>query len=176
MESLNAALPSGAISKKEAFDNAMTNIQKAVLLEPTNPDYHLLLGQLYDTVFGDAARADGELQKALEAYPVNAPLRYSVATHCFLMGRKGEALEQARLLAKIDDSYSIPDDDPVRKNLIIGKRDEVYLSMLYNSYLFRALEIAWRVSGDPEVVKGIAPDTPDAKEVVQAFMEWKGIE
>jgi hypothetical protein len=37
-----------------------------------------------------------------------------------------------------------------------------------------ALEIAWRVYQDPEVVKGIAPDTPDAAQVVQLFMEGRG--
>jgi tetratricopeptide (TPR) repeat protein len=176
MEALKTSLPSGALSKKEAFDNAMTNIRKAVSLEPTNPDYHLVLGQLYDTVYGDALGAEAELRMALEAFPINAPLRYSVAMHYLLTGRQGEALEQARLLAGIDDSYILDNDDPARKKFMIERRTDSYLSMLYNSYLFKALEITWRISKDPHATMGIAPDTADAREVVQAFMEWKGIE
>jgi len=45
--------------------------------------------------------------------------------------------------------------------------------MLTRSYLYGALEIAWRVSADPEVVRGIAPDTPDAAAVVHLFINSK---
>jgi len=48
------------------------------------------------------------------------------------------------------------------------------LARIDDSYIFNALEIAWRASGDPEVVKGIAPDNPDARAAVELFLEWKG--
>ena len=107
--------------------------------------------------------------------PINLgiPLRYSAAMHYLLTGRKGDALEQARILAKIDDSYIIR--EPEHKADMIERQTPGYLSMLAGSYLYSALEIAWRVSKDPEVVKGIAPDTPDAARVVQLFLASRRI-
>lgn len=90
-----------------------------------------------------------------------------------LSRRKGDALEQARILAKIDDSYIIKDAE--YKTDMIERQTPAYISKLTSSYLYSALEIAWRVSRDPEVVKGIAPDTPDATPVVQLFLESRGI-
>ena len=118
---------------------------------------------------GDARLADRELKRAADAYPASAPLRYALAMHYLLTGRKGDALEQARVLARIDDSYITPES--ARKADIMERQTPGYLSWLSRSYLYSALEIAWRVSKDPEVVKGIAPDTPDASQVVQLFME-----
>jgi hypothetical protein len=49
--------------------------------------------------------------------------------------------------------------------------------MLSRSFLFKALEIAWRASDrDKMAVLKIAPSNADASEVVRLFMEWKGIE
>lgn len=147
MESINEALPTNALSSKVAYEHAANYLKTAVSLEPTNPDYHLALGQLYDIIGADSPLSEKELTRAINAYPVNAPLRYAVAGHYLLTGRKGDALEHAGVLAKLDDSY-----------------------------LFNALEIAWRSSGDPEVVKGIAPENPDARTAVELFFEWRGIE
>jgi tetratricopeptide (TPR) repeat protein len=147
MEAMNEALPVHTLSSKVAFVYATSYLKTAISLEPTNPDYHLALGQLYDTIGADSSVAEKELTRAINAYPVNAPLRYAVASHYLLTGRTGDALEHTGVLARIDDSY-----------------------------IFSALEIAWRVSGDPEVVKGIAPDNPDARAAVELFLEWKGME
>ncbi|MBI5204614.1 MAG: tetratricopeptide repeat protein [Nitrospirae bacterium] len=158
MDAVNAPLPADAPSSQEAFRTAIKHLNKAISLEPTNPDYHLALGRLYDATAGDRPYSDNEFQRALKAYPVNAPLRSAVAKHYLLTGKNGDALEQARILARIDESYRA--SAPAR----------------LASYLFGAFEIAWRVSGDTEVVKGMAPDNPDAKEVLRLFLEWKGIE
>ncbi len=45
----------------------------------------------------------------------------------------------------------------------------------YKSYLFAAFEIAWRVSKDKDVIRGIAPDNVYAEEVVALFFDWRGI-
>lgn len=176
MESLKAQLPEKAVSGKEAFENAHKYIDKAISLEPTNPDYHLALGKLYDEKLSDSLLAEREFKKALLAYPVNAPLRYAVARHYLLTGRKGDALEQARILAGIDESYTFSDPESIEAKLMAERRTPAYLSKLYRSYLFGAFEIAWRVSEDKDVVKGMAPDNPDAREVVRLFLEWKGVE
>jgi tetratricopeptide (TPR) repeat protein len=176
MESLSAPLPASAPLKKDAFDNAVIYLKRAISLEPTNPDYHLALGQLYETAYKDGVRADAEFVKALDAYPRNAPTRYAVAMQYLHAGEKDKALEQARLLARLDDSYILDDDRTGRKAFMRERRPPEYVTKLWGSYLFGALEITWRVSEDPATVKGIAPDTQEARDVVQAFMEWKGIE
>ncbi len=170
MQSLNAPIPTNAISPSDASDKALYHLQRAVALEPTNPDVHLALGLLYDNR-GEPGPASAEFEKAASAYPVNAPLRYALALHYLTSGRKGDALAQARVLAKIDDSYIL--QDSVQKGYILERQPPWYLSQMTNSYLYAALEIAWRVSADLEVVKGIAPDTPDAAPVIQLFINSK---
>jgi len=173
MHSLNAPIPPGAPSKKEASGKALLHIKKAISLEPTNPDYHLTLGKLYDAG-AEAGLAEKELARAAAAYPVNAPLRYSLAMHCLLTGRTGDALKHARILAKIDDSYILR-ESPQKKH-IMERQPPGYLSQLSGSYLYSALEIAWRVSQDVRVIKGIAPYTPEASQVVQLFIDSRGLE
>ncbi|MBI4653446.1 MAG: hypothetical protein HY752_00365 [Nitrospirae bacterium] len=175
MDAVAEPLPAGAVSAKEAFENSARYLKKAVYLEPANPDYHLALGKLYDRNISNARLAEKEFAKAVAAAPVNAPMRYAIAMHYLLTGRKGEALEQARILAKIDDSYQTSPEN-IRKKIMSETMHPTNLSRLYNSYLFAALEIAWRISKDKKVIKGIAPDNPDAEMAVQLFFEWKGIE
>jgi len=170
MLSLNAPLPANAILPAEASDKALYHLQRAVALEPTQPDVHLALGLLYDNR-DEPGPASEEFKRAASSYPVNAPLRYALALHYLTSGRKGDALEQARVLAKIDDSYIL--EDSAQKGYILERQPPEYISKLTSSYLYGALEIAWRISADLEVVKGIAPDTPDAAPVVQLFINSK---
>jgi O-antigen ligase len=174
MQSLRAPLPAGALSGAEALALAVAEARRATRLEPTNPDLHLALGRLYAEVDRDFARADPQIRLALAAHPVNAPLRLSAAALYLQAGRRADALEQARVLARIDDSYLIPES--AQKTVQIERRAAGYLAVLKGSYLFRALEIAWRASGDVDLVKGIAPQTDDARAVVALFLEWRGIE
>ncbi len=174
MELLGAPLPPAAPAKEEAFEKALSYLQKAVTLEPSNADIHLALGHHYDTVLKDPTRAEEEYLKAVAAFPVSVGVRYSVATRHLQNGRKGDALEQARMIASLDESY-ILEDSPEKTN-IIQRRTDGYVRLLYSSYLFRALDIAWGITNDPKVISGITPATPDAREVLKAFMEWKGIE
>ena len=174
MKAMKTDTPPGMPASEEAFAIAISNLRQAIALEPTNPDYHLALGLLYGDVLGDQAGSETELNRALDAFPANPGLRYAVAKYYLRTGMKGNALEQARLLADIDKSYILP--DTTQNRLMIAQRTDSYLEVLYNSYLFAALDIAWLAAKDPDVVKGTAPDTPDAKRVVQAYIEWRGIE
>lgn len=172
MQMVGAELPQEAVSVEDANKNAVKYLRRAILLEPTNPDYHLALGKLYHVTTGDIWHSGKELSRAAYAYPVNAPLRYVIANHYLLSGMKGEALEHARILAAVDDSYYMPDS--ARGTLDAERRTPEYLSRITGSYLFKALEIAWRVSKDPQVIKGIAPDNSEAKEAARLFLEGKG--
>lgn len=171
MEGISAPVPAEAVKKEEAYRNATRYIRKAVSLEPTNPWYHLSLGQLYETG-NNPEMADKELKRAVISAPANIDLRYSVAIQYLLTGKSGDALEQARNIAALDTSYLPPDS--IRGALMSEMMTDSYLSMIYNSYLFKALEIAWRGTRDPDVVKGITPDNPDAKKAVSLFLESKG--
>ncbi|MBN1663689.1 MAG: tetratricopeptide repeat protein [Deltaproteobacteria bacterium] len=172
MQTLNVATPASAPSKKDASEKALFHMQKAISLEPTNPDYHLALGKLYESL-GESITAEKEYKKAVAAYPLNMPNRHFLAMHYILSGRKGDALEQARILANIDDSYVIR--DLLQKKYLMEQQPPDYLSKLSRSYLYYALEIAWRASQDTQVIKGIAPNTPDAAQVVQLFIDAKGL-
>jgi hypothetical protein len=92
-----------------------------------------------------------------------------------LMGKKDEALEHARALAAMDDSYLLPESP--QKELMLEQRHPAYLSMLANSYLFKSLEITWRASDkDIVVVKNMVPLDREARGVLRLFLEGKGIE
>ncbi|MBA4373825.1 MAG: hypothetical protein C0402_13315 [Thermodesulfovibrio sp.] len=174
MELLGAPLPPNAVPKHLAFEKTFYYLQRAITLEPANADFHLALGHHYDTVLKDTPSAEDEYQKAVAAFPVSVGVRNAVATRYLQTGRKGDALEQARMIAALDESYIL--EDLPQKADIIQRRPHWYVQRLYSSYLFRALDIAWSVTPDPKVVSGITPNTPEAQEVLKAFMEWKGIE
>ncbi|MBI5560527.1 MAG: hypothetical protein HY883_04570 [Deltaproteobacteria bacterium] len=163
----------GGVTGAGGYEKATGYLKEAVFFEPANPEHHLLLARVYDTM-GDRESAETELKRAVMSYPVNAPLRYEVARHYLLTKRYGDAIEHSRALAVIDTSYMAP--LATRETGIIERRSERYLSRLYRSYLFSAFEIAWRASKDKEVVRGITPDNPEAKEVMAAFFEWRGLD
>ena len=171
MLSLEAPIPTDAISPKTAAGETCHYLRRAIAYEPVQPDFHLALGRFYDR-HDEPELASRELELAEKACPENSALRYALALHYLVSGRKGDALRQARVLAKIDDSYIV--EDSVQKQYILEMQPPGYVAMVKNSYLYGAFEIAWRVSHDIEVVKGIAPDTPDAAPVLQVFINTKG--
>jgi O-antigen ligase len=174
MESLAVPLPAGALSGKQAHTLAIAATQRAVFLEPTNPVLHLTLARLFAAEDGGLARANAQIRLALAAHPASAPLRAAAAELYLAYGGKREALAQAVKLAALDDSYLIPES--ARKALLIERRAPAYLARLKASFLFQALEIAWRATGDVRVVKGLAPPGGDARAVLDLFLEWRGIE
>lgn len=166
--------PPGVESVKEAFEAAAVELRAAISLDPVNPNYHFAMGMLLDSMGAGPELSEKEFEKAAYAFPVNAPLRYAIAQHYLVTGRLGLALEQARMLASIDDTYIMPDS---YESALAAERDtQAYRVRLTRSYLFAALDIAWRASKDVRVVKGIAPDTSEAKEVVRLFFELRGVE
>lgn len=175
MAATGAELPPGAESAKDAFEAADVELRAAISLEPTNHNYHFAMGTLLDSMDAAPELSEKEFDKAVYAYPVNALLRYAIAQRYFATGRPGLALEQARMLASIDDTYIYKGE--FYANSIAMERDsQAYRARLTRSYLFAALDITWRVTKDVRVVKGIAPDTDEAREVVRLFIELMDIE
>ncbi|MFZ3071748.1 MAG: hypothetical protein WA162_00690 [Thermodesulfobacteriota bacterium] len=156
------------------YPAAIEDIRKAIFLEPTNPEYHLALAKLYAGSPGGEASAKNELERAVKAYPVNAPLRQAVANQYLLAGMKGEAIAEARELARLDVIYLVP--EYIKGSIYEEAWRSETISRIHGSYLFAAFELVWRASGDRDVISGIAPDNPEAKEVLDAFFEWRGLE
>lgn len=173
MEGIGEKLPEGMLPGKEAQARAETLLKKAIDLEPANPDYHLALGQWYAGTGRTAY--EQELQRAVELYPENSPLRFAAAMQYLLVKENAKALEQAKILAARDDSYILL-NARVRE-LQREHRTEFYRAFLAKSYLFQAMEITWRATNkDVSAVKSMVPDNPDAREAVQLFFELKGVE
>ena len=173
LESLGVELNSVELTIEDAFRHANVALTRAITLEPTNPDYHLTLARLEMEPLGDSVLAEKELQRAVEVSPLSAPIRYKVVMEHLLAGNNGFALEHARALATMSGKYTVP------SHIRGTQREESYPFMshrsMFKSYLFAAFEAAWRASGDPEVVMGIAPENPYANEALALFFEWRGI-
>jgi O-antigen ligase len=168
-------LPATVPGRDHSFRQAEQFLHTAIMREPTNPDYHLALADIYESYRKEPVKADAELTLAARAFPINGAVQNAVAMHYLLAGRMDKALTQARHLAKIDDSYILRESP--QKADILAQMPRYYRDTIYRSYLFNALEIAWRASRDPRIVKSLVPDAPlEAALVFVTFMESKGVE
>lgn len=174
MELLKAELPREAGTSKDTIASATASIRQAVRKHPTNPDSHLVYGHLARES-NDTELARSEYEKAVKAYPWNSPLRYAVIMEYLAAGMAQEARVQAVELARVDDSYRLSEQEMkrgARETRALG-----YLSKLYDSYLFKALEIVWRTSGnDVQSVVRATPAGNEARDTVQLFLASKNIE
>jgi tetratricopeptide (TPR) repeat protein len=173
MELLKTSISERAPLQKESYELAVVNIREAIRRQPTNPDNHLAYGHLSrETKNIDEARS--EYAKAVNAYPQNSTLRYAVTMEYLAAGMHEDALKQAKELARIDDSYRMPETD--KKQLAREQRTPAYLNRLSGSYLFKAFEVMWRTSNkDVNMLRKSVPDNDEARELVQFFLESKGI-
>jgi tetratricopeptide (TPR) repeat protein len=173
MELLKAPLPEGAFLPAAAIAHATTNIHEAVRRQPTNPDNHLAYGRLArETKHIDTARS--EYTKAVVTFPKSSALRYSVAMEYLAAGMQAEALAQAKELARIDDSYKMPESVAIQQAM--ERRTPFYINRLTSSYLFKALEIIWRMSNkDINMMRSSVPDNDEARDAFELFVELKGV-
>jgi tetratricopeptide (TPR) repeat protein len=173
MELLKTPLPEGALSPAAAIDHATTNIREAVRRQPTNPDNHLAYGRLArEKKHIDTVRS--EYTKAVVAFPKSSALRYSIAMEYLAAGMQTEALAQAKELARIDDSYKMP--EAVALQQAMERRTQFYKDRLAGSYLFKAFEVIWRTSGkDVTELRSAVPDNDEARDGIELFLEIKGI-
>ncbi len=175
MDIMHQQVPEGGIMKDDAYQKGLDSLKNAAEQDPLNADYHLALAQFYYTLRFEGAVVEKELEVALQAAPGNAALRYAVALQYLLLGDKAKALDQAAIVAQIDDLYVMRDS--ARDKFIAERRTPEYLSGLSKTYLAKALEIAWRASNkNIDTVRGITPDNDDARAVLTFFMEGKGID
>ena len=173
MEGMGEKLPEAALTGRDAQQRSEVFLKRAIALEPSNPDYHFAMGQVQ--AGKHASLKVDELEKAVQLYPINSPLRYAVAMQYLNLGEKVKALEQARILAANDDSYR--QTKTIETQTMQKRRNEGYIAFLVNNYLSRALEIAWKATDrDIEAIKRTIPDNSDAREVARMFYELKGIE
>jgi hypothetical protein len=175
LKAMETEAPAGAGSWTDHYEMALHSIQRAVSLQPTNPDLHVHLGKLMAEYRENHEDMKKEFTHAVNAYPVNSAVRYTVAMEYLIAGMNTDALREARALASYDDSYMMLDSH--RKRQMVERQSTEYRSMLVGSYLFKAFEIIWRVSAkDRTSIAAAVPDNEDAQEVMRLFLETKGID
>lgn len=174
LQLLHIRPPADTQSAGRAFADAANAIEVAIQDDPASSKYHLARGRLAATM-GDFVLADREYRRALLAYPVNVPVRYAVASEYLAAGQKARALEQAKVLIRLDDSYRLP-DTAGREN-VLERRGPSYMARLSSSYLYKALEIIWRASDrNLDDVRSSVPDNEEARDVLELFLDSKGID
>ena len=169
-EEQGGKIPDGAFAAAANKERAEALLRSAIHLEPSKPDYHLALGQVYAD-----RRAVGyadELERAAQRYPNSSPLRYEVAMQYLIHGDNVNALAHAIVLAARDDSYLLP--DTAGSSVLKERRSKAYLSFLAQSYLAKAFEIAWRASDkDLSQIREMIPQGQEAKDTADLFLETK---
>jgi tetratricopeptide (TPR) repeat protein len=173
MDSLGSEPFNYSVKKDEAYQKAIDATVQAIRLEPTNPDTHLQLAKILELSGAELNEVAAELRNALRSYPGNSPVRYAVAAQYLRLGMKEKALEHSRTLAELDESYMA--HFAADKDDWVGGLNPFIIQRYYRSYLFSALELAWRASGDINVVASIAPLNDDAGEVLLLFLDWRGL-
>jgi len=173
MTAMTAPLPAGARSSHDAYEAASAQLGEAISLQPASADYHLALSRIQQAR-RDFPGGNRELELAAGLNPGNAEVRFGVAMQYLLAGQRDKALRHAKVLAALDDSYIIFESP--QKKLVLERKPASYLLMLSRSYLFKALEIAWRASDkDLKALRTMVPDNDEAREVLRLFLEAKGI-
>lgn len=168
------ALPSGFPRPGRLFGLARRHLELAVEAEPTNPDFHLALAELLEECFHDSPAARRELSAGVDSFPNSSTIRLAAARQHLRYGRPAEALEQVRRLARVDDSYLLPDDD--RRQETLASRPGWYMETIYGSNLYAALELAWSIRPDPRLMRRIVPQGVEAGIVLESFLDRQGAE
>ncbi len=166
-------LVSTGIDTGALYAKALFNLEKAVALDPVNPWYHLTAAGVHEDFHHGSGLGEKHLRMAVSAYPVNVEVRYVAAREHLKKGRLKEAAAEAAVVAKTDESYIIK-GGPFRE-MVLTERGRAYYKNYGGSYLYRALEIIWRAEKDINAVKEACPGNPDAAEVLQLFLEQKGL-
>jgi tetratricopeptide (TPR) repeat protein len=100
----------------QRWDEAISNCERAIALQPDNSDYHLWLGRAYGEKADSsnfvvaielAKKVRDQFERAVQLDPANLPARSDLAEFYveapgFVGGGKGKARNQAELIAKSD--------------------------------------------------------------------------
>lgn len=158
-----------------AFADQATSQAERLLLEiskrePTNPDIYVALGTIYANGEKSQERSSTYLEAAAASYPINSPLRTTVAMQYLLMGNKTMALHHAIELAKNDTSYERVGCWEMNEKEISIHHTE-YVMYLRSSYLYKAMDIVSRASEkDRNMLALTVQPNRDAKEVFDIFL------
>ncbi len=168
------ALPPGFPRPGLLFSLARRHLELAIVAEPTSPDYHLALAALLEERYHDVRGACQELARGVDSFPNSSTIRLAAARQHLASGRPAEAMEQVRYLAKVDDSYLLPETH--QREEILVSRPGWYMEMIYASNLYTALEMAWSIRPDPRLIRRLAPGNTEASILLESFLDRQGIE
>lgn len=170
---LGAETTDAASSSAEYRGLALLHMRSAIALDPANAQQQVLLGAML-AESGDGEGAGAHLDKALALGPMNASLRYAAAMQFMMTGKRDRAMQEAKALAAMDDGYLFRGTE-LEAHQAREQRMPSYELKLSSSYLYRSLEMLWRLSGkDRTLVERAVPENADAREVLRLFWEQKG--
>jgi len=173
-EFLGMPKPQGMLLSKDYFELAIEELRLAIGVAPVDYEAHLTMGVIFDSMKASPELSEEAYERAAKVFPVNVLVRYAIVRQYLSTDRPGRALEHARALAAADDTYKLP--DTIYKKEIMEIRPGHYQTKITKSYLYKALDVAWRVSKDRQVVKGIVPNNDEAKVVLETFFDLNHIE
>ncbi len=90
--------------KKELFTLTYTEIGKQIALVPNDARYQILMGSLLDGI-GSPDQALPYIKKAIELSPQKQAMRFELVQALYMLGRKNEALAEAKAAYELDTRY-----------------------------------------------------------------------
>ena len=96
---LGAHCVKGAVGAKES----LPLFKKILEVDPENTDAHLELASVYEALH-DTTKSIAEYIEVIRVEPENAQAHFGLGKHLALKGRKADALEEYRILRKLDSA------------------------------------------------------------------------
>lgn len=140
------------------LDDAEQLVQRAIAMNPTEPQYQGLLAEVYEER-GETEKALAQYKKALEMDPSNSMLRIALAEHYYTAGKMEEAYKE------LGEAFLDPEMDIDAKMQVLigffemtnseGESPEDRPDLIRRSYdLIESLERAHPESGKPHTIHG----------------------
>jgi hypothetical protein len=168
------------LTTKVASVNDLPRVAKAVRLNPSDPQTHVLLGALLE-VSNDRAAANSQYQTAVSLRPDDYVLRLQLARGQELAGDTAGAIASASTAVKLAPFYSQPHwqlgNILVRAERHEGGFSELRLAAASKSTLWPSIvDLAWQISGGnvEYVLAAMQPHTPDAYKALAVCFKKHG--
>jgi len=90
--------------KKDFLNLTVTEVEKQIAIVPNDARYYILMGSLLDSI-GNPEQALPYINKAIELSPQKQAMRFELIQALYMLGRKGEALAEAKKAYDLEPNY-----------------------------------------------------------------------
>jgi len=90
--------------KQDFFNLTVDEVKKQIAIVPNDARYYILLGSLLDST-GNPEQALPYINKAIELSPQKQAMRFELIQSLYMLGRKGEALAEAKKAYDLEPNY-----------------------------------------------------------------------